>query len=132
MKLTSIAKGLALAGALSLTGLALATNAIADGGPRRGSIKDAPYVAPFSWTGLYIGANVGGAWTKTDSAWDPLPTAEVFGIRGQTYNLDSSGLIGGLHGGYNWQANRSWVLGLEADFSWTDLGRSSRTSNDKT
>jgi hypothetical protein len=31
------------------------------------SVKDTP--VPFSWTGCYLGANVGGIWSRTDSTW---------------------------------------------------------------
>lgn len=53
MKLNAILKGVTLASAV-----AFASSAMADGGPR-GSLKDAPYVAPFSWTGFYVGVNGG-------------------------------------------------------------------------
>ncbi len=38
------------------------TGAIAGGLGDRGSIKDGPHAAPFSWTGFYIGANAGIGW----------------------------------------------------------------------
>src|ERR1700739_3038512 len=49
-------------------------------------------VPPFSWTGFYIGANIGGAWshsTITDVA------------TGATFNTDNNGFIGGGQVGFN-------------------------------
>jgi outer membrane immunogenic protein len=60
--------------------------------------KAAP--AAFDWTGFYIGAHVG--WGKESGSGE-------------------SGLIGGAQIGYNWQLNRNWVIGIEADYSATDI-----------
>ena len=89
-----------------------------------------PAAAPaFSWTGFYIGANVGGAWSPNNGGSDfgPLfppfailpPLTPVFTvIPGQLATLAgsgrSSGVIGGGQIGYNWQINQV-VLGVEAD-----------------
>jgi outer membrane immunogenic protein len=73
----------------------------------------APPVAPpevFSWTGFYIGLNVGGKWAHTDDTID-VPGAS-FGLGSTT----DSTVIGGGQIGYNWQAPGSpWVFGIEAD-----------------
>jgi outer membrane immunogenic protein len=73
--------------------------------------KAPPPAAPvWSWTGFYIGAHLGGAWSD-DSA-----TFTGFGAGGS----DASGFIGGGQIGYNWQFNPNWVLGIEGDISWTN------------
>jgi outer membrane immunogenic protein len=54
-------------------------------------------LSAYSWTGLYLGGNVGYAWGTTSNN----PTRP-------------SGFAGGLQGGYNWQAGQ-FVLGGEAD-----------------
>ena len=64
---------------------------------------------PFNWTGAYIGVDVGGAWAKLQS--------NGFGT-GST-----SGAVGGLYAGYNWQFAPQWLLGVELDMNWTDLTR---------
>jgi opacity protein-like surface antigen len=64
---------------------------------------DAP-AAPYNWSGLYIGANIGGAWTR-----DHL---NIFG------NAVSGGVtefIGGVQAGYNVQAGHL-LFGVEGDF----------------
>jgi outer membrane immunogenic protein len=91
-------------------GLSLSASA-ADlgGGPRGRSIKDAPYIPPFTWTGLYVGAHVGYGWSDLD--WQGIGTGSDTG---------SGGLAGGQIG-YNIQAGRL-VFGIEADISssWID------------
>src|SRR5262247_2673054 len=73
-----------------------------------------PYVPPvyapppFSWTGFYVGGNIGGAWANRD-VLDPF-----FGVNFN--NGNSNGVfIGGGQLGYNWQVGYA-VLGIEADF----------------
>jgi outer membrane immunogenic protein len=67
----------------------------------------------WSWTGFYVGANVGGAWgTSSD-------TNSFFGLP-TTGDFSTSGIIAGGQAGYNWQFG-SWVLGLETDIDWSDV-----------
>ncbi len=75
----------------------------------------APVVVPlYNWTGFYIGGNIGGAWADVDV------TSNV----GVGWSTSTSAFIGGAQIGYNWQIN-SFVLGIEADFDWTDASKSS-------
>jgi outer membrane immunogenic protein len=67
----------------------------------------------WSWTGFYVGGNVGGAW-GTSSATNPF-----FGFQ-TTGDYPTSGIIAGGQAGYNWQFS-SWVLGLETDMDWSDV-----------
>jgi outer membrane immunogenic protein len=71
----------------------------------------------FSWTGLYIGANIGGAWT-TDSVTDTLAVVSL--------STDNSGFIGGAQVGFNYQIN-NFVLGVEWDIDGTTLSKTSST-----
>ncbi len=95
---------------------ALAGSALAADLP---STKGAPvYVAPepaFSWTGFYIGADIGGAFPSTQ--WTDLGT-------GATHTLDDSGVMGGGYIGYNYQLNPNIVLGVEGDFQGTSASGS--------
>jgi outer membrane immunogenic protein len=36
-------------------------------------------------------------------------------------SFSSSGALGGLQLGYNWQFNRNWRVGLETDFDWSEM-----------
>ena len=80
---------------------------------------DIPYKAPppdpmlspapvMTWTGFYVGANVGYGW------------ADV-GVEGFSSDLD--GIIGGGQIGYNYQMGQ-WVLGVEGDFQGSAESRS--------
>jgi outer membrane immunogenic protein len=91
--------------------------------------------AAFSWTGFYIGANVGAVHGRSsaDTDFGPLfppfavlpPNVPVFTvIPGQLAALsggsNNTAVIGGGQIGYNWQVNQ-FVLGVEADGSGTGL-----------
>src|SRR5262245_35321904 len=83
---------------------------------------------PFSWTGWYVGANVGFGWGHADTTFTPLPSAAGFvNLAPTTLSPDPNGVIGGGQIGYNWQLNR-WVFGLEADFQGSNMHGSARLS----
>jgi outer membrane immunogenic protein len=73
-----------------------------------------PAPAP-TWTGFYLGVNVGGAAVKSDIDF-AIPGGPVFASVDNAF----SGLIGGAQIGYNWQTG-PFVLGFEADFQGSDL-----------
>jgi opacity protein-like surface antigen len=83
--------------------------------------KAPPSYAPaFSWTGTYVGANLGGTWGTFQM--DPFSTNNLtvlVGAAGRTSLRDTS-VIGGFQAGYNWQVGQ-WVLGLEQDYQFTGL-----------
>jgi outer membrane immunogenic protein len=103
-------------------------------------LKAPPAPASASWTGFYIGGDVGGAWadrSATYAANDPttpfLLSGTLPGIVGEQplfpNSFNMSGVTGGIDAGYNWQVGRSWLLGVEADFSGANLrGTGSSTS----
>jgi len=128
----------AVAGSALLTGIVTAN--AADMAVKAAPIPMAPAV--FSWTGFYIGANVGGAWTPNNGGSDfgPLfppfivlaPQAAIPTlIPGQLDVLGGggrqSGVIGGGQIGYNWQVNQ-FVLGVEADAQGSGLKGSSASA----
>ena len=90
------------------------------------ALKAAPPVAApvSSWTGFYIGGDVGGAWSDPTGTFTPLPSPAVFGVNTISGADRGSAFIGGLHVGYNWQFAPVWVAGLEGDWSWTHAGGS--------
>lgn len=102
-----------------LFALFVSTASAADlGGDKRVSIKDEPaYIPQFSWTGAYVGAQIGYGWADTEASTGPL------GGFNETYDYGSSGFTGGFHGGYNLQT-RGFVYGIEADFDFADLDES--------
>jgi outer membrane immunogenic protein len=66
-----------------------------------------PVAAFYDWTGFYVGADIGGGWGHHDRALVPNTFAN-------SYN--SSGVIGGIHAGSNWQM-QAFVFGLETDIN---------------
>ena len=74
----------------------------------------------FSWTGFYVGGHAGALWTKADGRLDPLPNVPFFGVFPNSGDLNDTAFVGGVHVGYNWQLSPLWVVGIEADWSWTD------------
>ena len=70
-----------------------------------------PPPPPFSWTGFYIGGELGGAWANghvTDS------------LHGLSVSSSHDGWLGGAVVGYNLQTSNI-VFGIEADFDGTSL-----------
>lgn len=75
-------------------------------------VKAAPFVPTFSWTGAYIGAHLGYGWSASTYTYAPTPDWSL--------NSKPDGILGGGQIGYNYQFG-TWVLGAEADFSWTGI-----------
>jgi outer membrane immunogenic protein len=73
-----------------------------------------PAVPLFTWTGLYLGLQIGYGW-GTDTL-----TVSPFGFG---TNFTPNGVVGGGHIGYNLQFNQI-VAGLEGDVEGTDISRS--------
>jgi outer membrane immunogenic protein len=88
----------------------------------------APVVAANTWTGFYLGIDGGGvrglnstdSFTQTGDGNNP---GCIFGCFDPVVFAKSPtwGGTGGVYGGYNWQFDPSWVIGVEADWSKTAL-----------
>jgi outer membrane immunogenic protein len=91
---------------LLLLGIALGAQGVCAMAADLGPVNVAPPV-PFTWTGVYLGANVGGGWSSIQDN----------GLGGGS----ASGVMGGVSVGYNWQFAPFWVAGIEGDSSWADL-----------
>jgi len=83
--------------------------------PVKAPIVRAPVVMPFSWTGLYVGANAGAAWIRDCFTYQS----------GSSLGLDdgcqsASSFIGGGQIGFNWQTG-TWVFGIEGSGDWAKL-----------
>jgi outer membrane immunogenic protein len=75
------------------------------------------FVAPlFTWTGFYIGANLGYGWGDGSGTIRHVSVAPV-GARGPLSG-DGDGILGGIQIGYNWQTG-PFVIGFETDFQAT-------------
>ncbi len=85
--------------------------------------KAPPMAVAYDWSGFYIGANGGGAWSR--QCWDANPfTVPLIGVptvfSGAEGCHSASGGTAGGQIGYRWQ-RAAWVFGLEAQGNWADL-----------
>ncbi len=97
--------------------------------PARAPAYTAPVaVAPFSWTGFYLGAQAGGTWGRSKAVDNPdvLPNRTWNGD-GDTFTAKTSGFVGGVQAGYNWQWN-TIVTGIEGDIGYLGF-RGSQSSS---
>ncbi|WP_234682837.1 outer membrane protein [Bradyrhizobium monzae] len=129
-------KSLLLGCAASLV-LATIANA-ADLSPK--TYTKAPVIAPASsWTGFYVGGNIGGGWGDPRATYagnDTTSAVLLAGLLGfpdqqavASHGINSSGVTGGVELGYNWQVDPRWLIGLETDFSGSGIkGAGSGTS----
>jgi outer membrane immunogenic protein len=97
-----------------LTGVALAalgamqSATAADLGSRAPYYKAPVYVAPiYNWTGFYIGAHLGGAFSSNNN-FSGLSTG----------NNGNGRFLGGVQVGGDYQFAPNWVAGLEGQYSW--------------
>ena len=111
MKRISI--GLAAATAL------LATSAFAADLPAKVYTKAPVVVAPiYSWTGFYVGGNIGYSWGRSNDTSTITNTASGAVLATSAGKSNLNGVVGGGQVGYNWQM-QNWVWGLEADIQGT-------------
>ncbi|HEY8381783.1 MAG TPA: outer membrane protein [Microvirga sp.] len=103
----------------SVAFLGLATGALAADLPSRRA--PAPMIAAvpvFTWTGFYVGVNAGYGFSTNDDN-----TVFIPGVGFVSGGDDDGGFLGGGQIGYNFQFG-SFVLGVEADLQYADLGGS--------
>jgi outer membrane immunogenic protein len=108
--------------ALAAAGLVGATAVVTAADlPSRGAPAPAALVFPYAWTGTYVGVNAGyGASLNTHR-----PTCTPACASTPALDTDSDGFVGGGQIGYNQQIGR-YLVGIEADLQYTDLGRTVR------
>jgi outer membrane immunogenic protein len=96
--------------------------ALAMGGPAMAAdlpaapVYKAPVIAPapwYDWTGFYIGLNGGYSWGRSATDFS------VAGVPLLSATTSMNGWVGGGQAGYNWQFNRNWIFGVEADLQAT-------------
>src|SRR2546430_1751846 len=82
----------------------------------------APPPAPiFTWTGLYVGGQIGYAWGHDPVTWSGISNDDE--LAAGAFSHTSQGAIGGAHVGYNLQYNPWLVLGLEGSVDGTSLSK---------
>ena len=97
-------------------GFGLQQTALAADMPVKAPVRKAPMVAPvYDWSGFYVGAHIGGAWSNST-----LTNSNI----GTSWDPGGTGFIGGFQAGYNFQAG-NFLFGVEGDFDWTTLAGTS-------
>jgi outer membrane immunogenic protein len=87
-----------------------------------------------TWCGFYIGVDGGGDWARQSGATTAFPAGfgapaivgagfPGIGILPTSHSLNTSGGLGGVHAGYNWQVT-NWLVGVEADWMWLNRNAS--------
>ncbi len=124
-----------LLGLLAGTAALALTTAAAQAADLPARVAPPPPIAAvpiFTWTGFYVGAQVGYASSDSDDNNNLFfdPTATFVGIDGVTYQVNNTGFFDdggeedgwtlGGHVGYNFQFG-AFVVGAEADIEWVDV-----------
>ena len=110
---------------LALAASILAVSAVTASAADLGAKAPTAAAEVFNWTGFYVGGDVGAAWENesgTSNFISPNSSAAQTNTP-QSNSLRDAAVIGGVHAGYNWQMTR-WVLGVEADWDWTNTKNS--------
>ena len=68
-----------------------------------------------TWSGFYIGGNLGAAFDPNDLSIKDLSEEQDLTLK---FSNDTE-LIGGVQAGYNWQMG-NWLAGVEGDFDFAD------------
>jgi outer membrane immunogenic protein len=89
------------------------------------------YVPAFTWTGFYVGGNVGYSWNDDKLSWgygdwyDPAVIGtDIYGVFPYNSTVAKDGWTGGVQAGYNYQMG-SVVIGVEGDINYVDGQKSS-------
>jgi outer membrane immunogenic protein len=72
--------------------------------------KAPPVEVPFSWTGFYLGGNLGAGWQNSN-------LTDRFGLFHFNSNNNAT-FVGGGQVGANYEFGGNWVVGIEGDFDW--------------
>jgi outer membrane immunogenic protein len=92
----------------ALMGASISANA-ADMAVKAPPPAPAPMMIPFSWTGFYIGGNLGAAWGQ-GNVTDTFTGLSFSGTSNAVF-------VGGGQVGFNYQVS-NFVFGVEGDFDW--------------
>src|SRR5262249_39075587 len=78
-----------------------------------------PPVPVFTWTGLYVGGQIGYAWGHDPVSWSGISNDDE--LAAGTFSHTPQGVIGGAHVGYNLQYAPWLVFGIEGSVDGTSL-----------
>jgi outer membrane immunogenic protein len=136
--IANVFKKLGLAGVACIASASAGSAFAADLSPAYKAMPMKALAPVSSWTGLYIGGNVGYGWDSgstgisgsTNNPGLAPGLAAIFAAGSYPAALSTSakGVIGGGQIGYNWQMPSQWLIGLEADLQGSGItGSASQT-----
>jgi outer membrane immunogenic protein len=111
----------------SVCAIALAAPALA------ADLAPVPPPPPFTWTGFYLGGQIGYGWGEDSSIISivgPLGAVKVNPLNGSG-STQLQGAIGGAHIGYDWQIAQ-FVLGLEGQVDGATISKTTTPVNNVT
>ena len=94
------------------------------------AVKARPLIAPppiYTWTGCYLGADVGGGSQRQSASEFTIPTG--FDAGPTAVNLNTTSVMGGPYAGCNYQFGSNWVIGVEGDWSAAALSSTANAPN---
>ena len=90
------------------------------------AVKARPVVAPvvaYSWSGCYIGGNVGGGWARTSQ--ERVGVINVGPLPAINYGAsDGSDFVGGGQIGCDYQFAGNWVIGIQGMYDYARINSS--------
>ncbi len=103
----------------ALTGLLMGLGATGVASAADLPLKAKPLTAPvYNWTGCYVGGDVGGAWTRTDTF---RASQDTIGAAFANYGRENdSGFIGGGQAGCDFQTT-NLVFGVQGTFDFGSI-----------
>lgn len=113
--------GLGMLAVLAMTGSAVA----ADMAPRYTKAPPPAPVAVYSWTGCYIGGNVGAGWERvrqTQVAKVSGALAPIGSLNNDFGASDGNDFVGGGQIGCDYQFANNWVIGIQGMYDYGRVG----------
>ena len=100
--------------ALSLSLMAFGSSALAGNlTPPTEPVVTPP--AAYNWAGAYAGAQIGYLDSNIKLTGQNLTSGATM----SSSDIDASGVVGGIYGGYNWHPAGNVVYGVEGEFNWS-------------
>jgi outer membrane immunogenic protein len=94
------------------------------------AVKARPPIAPppiYTWTGCYLGADVGGGSQRQGASEFTIPAG--FDAGPTAVSLNTTSVMGGPYAGCNYQFGSNWVIGVEGDWSAAALSSTANAPN---
>jgi outer membrane immunogenic protein len=85
---------------------------------RQAPVYKAPPPPVFSWTGCYLGADVGGGWLRDR---DTITQNGVGGVVSAPNSANTAGVLAGGYGGCDYQFANGIVVGALGDAQWAGI-----------